>query len=647
MNNSLYKFLEVSILAGGFFFIWYLTSEKRLKRKKKIIKENILLILRHLCLEIYKILNETSKTSKNVYDMLKDQPNASIELSKLEEVLLNNGCKKKIEDTEKEVLNKFNLSVEDFYDELKNYEKDADIQKSLKSIKKMYNESLLGLQPKLPSIDENISEDIIINLTSMIYKEKRKVYKSEINSMIKKNENLNVDTFSNAEFFEKLQKSTEHVEEKVIKENINLIPNLFTFKYLVNYYSNNESFLQKKKYLESKHGEKMIKILKIKKNKKKKKVTKDSSNNSLRSTPSFTSLGDNQNSDRSVITSQININKLESKENLDKINELEDKHNIEDQICNSEKIKNEKDTNEIEIKKILNEVQYENEAKNNENLLNKDANENKENENITENEDIIKNKKIEDQNIVENENINKKENEDIIVNEGIVENESINKKENEDIVENESINKKENEDIVENENINKKENEDIIENENINKKENEDIIENEDIVEKESINKKENEDIVEKESINKKENEDIVENENINKKEESEDKIIQNISHDINGNPNNIKGTTNDEVLNENNKEKSYIHEKEKEFDKTECELKDEHNKIKNNFEMKDDIEITSSLEHSCDKEESHENDLPYIKGQEKNENLGQNNLESKKDIPIKSNGKKKKWKRK
>ncbi|GAW83754.1 hypothetical protein, conserved [Plasmodium gonderi] len=302
MSKGLTKLLEISIFIGGFLLIWYCTGEKMFRRRKEIVKENILLILRHLCLEIYKVLNETSKTTKSVYDMIKNEPNTVIELNKLEEVLLNNGYKEKIEEAEKEVLKKFQVSVEDFYEELKNYEKDEQVQKYLNSIKKMYNEALLGIQPKLPSIDENISQDVIINLTSLIYKEKRKIYKAKIDSMIKNNQDFNLNTtFSNSEFFNKLQKSTEHVEEKVIKENSNLVPNLFTFKYLVNYYSDDINFIQKKKYLESKHGEKMIKILKVKKNKKKKKTTKDDdfSNNAFKRTPSKNSLTeDNTSSDR-------------------------------------------------------------------------------------------------------------------------------------------------------------------------------------------------------------------------------------------------------------------------------------------------------------------------------------------------------------
>ncbi|SBT58794.1 hypothetical protein POVWA2_087820 [Plasmodium ovale wallikeri] len=328
MGKGLHKLLEISVFLGSFLIIWYVTGEKVFKRKKQIVKENILLILRHLCLEIYKVLNETSKTTKNVYEMLKNEPNASIELSKLEEVLLSNGYKKKIEDVEKEVLSKFEVTVEDFYEELKYYEKDQDIQKYLNAIKKMYNESLLGLQPKLPSIDENISPDVIINLTNLIYKEKRKVYKSKINSILKKKEkekgkeneneegkekekekeNININiSFGNTEFFEELQKSTEHVEEKIINENRDIIPNIFTFKYLVNFYSNDANFLQKKQYLESKHGEKMIKILKVKKKKKKKNVKKDNrSNNSFRSTPSQNSLTDNVSSDKNYYRSRNN-----------------------------------------------------------------------------------------------------------------------------------------------------------------------------------------------------------------------------------------------------------------------------------------------------------------------------------------------------
>ncbi|SBT49859.1 hypothetical protein POVWA1_060360 [Plasmodium ovale wallikeri] len=287
MGKGLHKLLEISVFLGSFLIIWYVTGEKVFKRKKQIVKENILLILRHLCLEIYKVLNETSKTTKNVYEMLKNEPNASIELSKLEEVLLSNGYKKKIEDVEKEVLSKFEVTVEDFYEELKYYEKDQDIQKYLNAIKKMYNESLLGLQPKLPSIDENISPDVIINLTNLIYKEKRKVYKSKINSILKKKEkekgkeneneegkekekekeNININiSFGNTEFFEELQKSTEHVEEKIINENRDIIPNIFTFKYL-----------------------------------------KDNrSNNSFRSTPSQNSLTDNVSSDKNYYRSRNN-----------------------------------------------------------------------------------------------------------------------------------------------------------------------------------------------------------------------------------------------------------------------------------------------------------------------------------------------------
>ncbi|ETW45883.1 hypothetical protein PFMALIP_06052, partial [Plasmodium falciparum MaliPS096_E11] len=294
MNKGLSKILELGFFVGSFFFIWYITGEKIFKRKKKIVKENILLILRNLCYEIYTVLCETSKTTKHVYDMLKNESNTTIELSRLEEVLLNNGYKKKIEDVEKNVLKRFNVSVEDFYEELKNYEKDPDVQKYLNSIKKMYNEALLGLQPKLPSIDEKISEDVIINLTSLIYKEKRKIYKTKIDSMLKNNEIIDIqNTLSNAQFFENLHKSTQHVEEQIIKENNNLVPNLFTFKYLVSYYSNDPNFLQKKKYLESKHGEKMIKILKIKTSKKKKKRAhkedRQSSNSSVsfKSTPSL------------------------------------------------------------------------------------------------------------------------------------------------------------------------------------------------------------------------------------------------------------------------------------------------------------------------------------------------------------------------
>ncbi|KYN93209.1 hypothetical protein PRSY57_0017800, partial [Plasmodium reichenowi] len=294
MNKGLSKILELGFFVGSFFFIWYITGEKIFKRKKKIVKENILLILRNLCYEIYTVLCETSKTTKHVYDMLKNESNTTIELSRLEEVLLNNGYKKKIEDVEKNVLKRFNVSVEDFYEELKNYEKDADVQKYLNSIKKMYNEALLGLQPKLPSIDEKISQDVIINLTSLIYKEKRKIYKTKIDSMLKNNEIIDIqNTFSNAQFFENLHKSTQHVEEQIIKENNNLVPNIFTFKYLVSYYSNDPNFLQKKKYLESKHGEKMIKILKIKTSKKKKKRShkedRQSSNSSVsfKSTPSL------------------------------------------------------------------------------------------------------------------------------------------------------------------------------------------------------------------------------------------------------------------------------------------------------------------------------------------------------------------------
>ncbi|CRG97016.1 conserved Plasmodium protein, unknown function [Plasmodium gallinaceum] len=626
MNKSIYKLLEVGVLTGGFFFIWYLTSEKRLKKKKKIVKENILLILRHLCLEIYKILNDTSKTSRNVYDMLKNQPNASIELSKLEEVLLNNGYKKKIEDAEKEVLNKFNLTVEDFYEELKSYEKDDDIQKSINSIKKMYNESLLGLQPKLPSIDANISEDVIINLTSMIYKEKRKVYKSEINLMIKKNENLNVDTLANAEFFEKLQKSTEHVEEKVINENKNLIPNLFTFKYLVNYYSNDESFLQKKKYLESKHGEKMIKILKIKKNKKKKKTTKDSSNNSLRSTPSFTSLADNQNSDKSVTTNQINVNKLENEETLNKSNEL--KHNIEQKVSNLDKIENEKDVNEIENKKILNEEKYENEENNSENLIDMESNTvNNEgiHENTTDNESIIKNKKDENDNVFESESLYEK-------------------KENEDLDENKNINEKKEE--VEKENITQKKDDKVKSESTIENKKDEDVAEIE-------IVKEKNEDIVENEYLMEKEDEDIIENESINeyKKNENSDKdenkIIKNVIYDINENYNSINKTKNDKILSEDDKNKNCIYDEEKEFGKNDYELENEQNKIKKNSEIQEDIEIENSLEHPCDKEELQENYMSSNKGKQKNENSNQNNLENKRDIPAKSHAKKKKWKKK
>ncbi|EWC75211.1 hypothetical protein C923_04115 [Plasmodium falciparum UGT5.1] len=294
MNKGLSKILELGFFVGSFFFIWYITGEKIFKRKKKIVKENILLILRNLCYEIYTVLCETSKTTKHVYDILKNESNTTIELSRLEEVLLNNGYKKKIEDVEKNVLKRFNVSVEDFYEELKNYEKDPDVQKYLNSIKKMYNEALLGLQPKLPSIDEKISEDVIINLTSLIYKEKRKIYKTKIDSMLKNNEIIDIqNTLSNAQFFENLHKSTQHVEEQIIKENNNLVPNLFTFKYLVSYYSNDPNFLQKKKYLESKHGEKMIKILKIKTSKKKKKRAhkedRQSSNSSVsfKSTPSL------------------------------------------------------------------------------------------------------------------------------------------------------------------------------------------------------------------------------------------------------------------------------------------------------------------------------------------------------------------------
>ncbi|ETW35278.1 hypothetical protein PFTANZ_04021 [Plasmodium falciparum Tanzania (2000708)] len=292
INKSFY--LHHMYINSSFFFIWYITGEKIFKRKKKIVKENILLILRNLCYEIYTVLCETSKTTKHVYDMLKNESNTTIELSRLEEVLLNNGYKKKIEDVEKNVLKRFNVSVEDFYEELKNYEKDPDVQKYLNSIKKMYNEALLGLQPKLPSIDEKISEDVIINLTSLIYKEKRKIYKTKIDSMLKNNEIIDIqNTLSNAQFFENLHKSTQHVEEQIIKENNNLVPNLFTFKYLVSYYSNDPNFLQKKKYLESKHGEKMIKILKIKTSKKKKKRAhkedRQSSNSSVsfKSTPSL------------------------------------------------------------------------------------------------------------------------------------------------------------------------------------------------------------------------------------------------------------------------------------------------------------------------------------------------------------------------
>ncbi|KYN98174.1 hypothetical protein PGSY75_1237900, partial [Plasmodium gaboni] len=278
------------LFVGSFFFIWYITGEKIFKKKKKIVKENILLILRNLCYEIYTVLCETSKTTKHVYDMLRNESNTTIELSRLEEVLLNNGYKKKIEDVEKNVLKRFNISVEDFYDELKNYEKDIDVQKYLNSIKKMYNEALLGLQPKLPSIDDNISQDVIINLTSLIYKEKRKIYKTKIDSMIKNNEIIDIqNTLSNTQFFENLHKSTQHVEEKIIKENNNLVPNLFTFKYLVSYYSNDPNFLQKKKYLESKHGEKIIKILKIKTNKKKKKRTSKEDRQSSHSSVSFKS----------------------------------------------------------------------------------------------------------------------------------------------------------------------------------------------------------------------------------------------------------------------------------------------------------------------------------------------------------------------
>ncbi|GAB69207.1 hypothetical protein PCYB_146360, partial [Plasmodium cynomolgi strain B] len=300
MGRGLTKLLEISLFIGGFLVIWYVTGEKIFRKKKQIVKENILLILRHLCLEIYKVLNETSKTTKSVYDMIKNEPNTSIELNKLEEVLLNNGYKQRIEDVEKDVLKKFDVTVEDFYEELKNYEKDEDVQKALNSIKKMYHESLLGIQPKLPSINENISQDVILNLTSLIYKKKRKIYKEKIDSMIKKNQDFNLNTtFSNSDFFNKLQKSTEHVEEQVIKENQNLVPNLFTFKYLVNYYSDDINFVQRKKYLESKHGEKMIKILKVKKIKKKKKITKDNlSNNSFKSTPSQNSLTDHTSSDR-------------------------------------------------------------------------------------------------------------------------------------------------------------------------------------------------------------------------------------------------------------------------------------------------------------------------------------------------------------
>ncbi|KMZ84635.1 hypothetical protein PVBG_00415 [Plasmodium vivax Brazil I] len=320
MGRGLTKLLEISLFVGGFLVIWYVTGEKIFRRKKQIVKENILLILRHLCLEIYKVLNETSKTTKSVYDMIKNEPNTSIELNKLEEVLLNNGYKQRIEDVEKEVLNKFDVTVEDFYEELKNYEKDPDVQKVLNSIKKMYHEALLGIQPKLPSIDESISQDVILNLTSLIYKKKRKIYKEKIDSMIKKNQDFNLNTtFSNAEFFNKLQKSTEHVEEQVVRENQNLVPNLFTFKYLVSYYSDDVLFVQRKKYLESKHGEKMIKILKVKKNKKKKKLTKDNlsngsfqssgfqnnglQNNSFKSTPSQNSLTDHTSSDRNFFVS--------------------------------------------------------------------------------------------------------------------------------------------------------------------------------------------------------------------------------------------------------------------------------------------------------------------------------------------------------
>ncbi|KJP88689.1 hypothetical protein AK88_01570 [Plasmodium fragile] len=294
MGKGVTKLMELSLFIGGFLVLWYVTGEKVFRKKKKIVKDNILLILRHLCLEIYKVLNETSKTTKSVYDMIKNEPNTSIELNKLEEVLLNNGYKQRIEDVEKDVLNKFDVTVEDFYDELKNYEKDEDVQKVLNSIKKMYHESLLGIQPKLPSISENISQDVILNLTSLIYKKKRKIYKEKIDSMIKKNQDFNLNTtFSNSEFFNKLQKSTEHVEEQVIKENQDLVPNVFTFKYLINYYSDDINFVQRKKYLESKHGEKMIKILKVKKLKQKRKITKDNlSNKGFKTPPSQHSLID-------------------------------------------------------------------------------------------------------------------------------------------------------------------------------------------------------------------------------------------------------------------------------------------------------------------------------------------------------------------
>ncbi|SCM26925.1 conserved Plasmodium protein, unknown function [Plasmodium berghei] len=358
MSTGLGRLLEIGIFVGSFVLIWYLTGEKLFKRKRKIVKDNILLILRHLCFEIYKVLNESSKTTKQVYDMIKSDPNAAIDVSKLEEAILNQGYKKKIEDVEKQVLDKFNVTADDFYDELKNYDKDADVQKSLNSIKKMYNESLLGFAPKLPSIDENISKDVIINLTNLIYKEKRKIYKDKIDSMIKKNEDFDADvTFSDPEFFDKLQKSTEHVEEQIINENSDIIPNLFTFKYLVNYYSNDITFVQKKKYLESKHGEKMIKILKIKKNKKQKKKSNKDSSSSLH-TQSQRSLPDHINSDKNEYT--INYEDEKKSEYSKSLNSVHAYDNINKNIFDTNvEPTNFADQTSVEIKKNEHDINAE------------------------------------------------------------------------------------------------------------------------------------------------------------------------------------------------------------------------------------------------------------------------------------------------
>ena len=242
-------------------FMRSLFEKTAIQQSPRLSKETLCKVTEELLLEFHSVMVEMSQMSVRVRQVLSLKGMSDqVSEEQLVEILMQQGLQEKMEEAQREVLLRHNLSEEEVAQAQIAYSGEPSVSLFASGIEDMFSAASQGELPILPGVNipQELSPDLVISIFEEILLKKSDGYRRVLSeSPI----HPSMGSVPPPELAEKLQKESDKAEEEILKKFHVIIPHKAVFHSAAAIYEKDQGFANERKRQDRIHQAEIMKIM--------------------------------------------------------------------------------------------------------------------------------------------------------------------------------------------------------------------------------------------------------------------------------------------------------------------------------------------------------------------------------------------------